>query len=185
MDTTTLWSKIEQMYLPVSHSFSDPYQREDARGRSCAVQDRQPGRTGVWHHDAAPCISKALSASAGRWRRQSPFTQGLRLRSLRPQTCSSFSSGSGSQSVSGLVTHGLRRRRCRRSLGKHARRRPLCQPSRRVLPPQPLRSGCGYYSHHSRYTGRRADVICQAVSSEALREACEPHPGILRLRPLA
>ena len=31
MDTTTLWSKIEQMYLPVSHSFSDPYQRKDAR----------------------------------------------------------------------------------------------------------------------------------------------------------
>jgi hypothetical protein len=31
MDTTALWTKLEQIYLPISNHFSDPYQYEDNR----------------------------------------------------------------------------------------------------------------------------------------------------------
>jgi len=69
LDTTTLWSKLEKMYLASSAPFSDPYQYEDRRREklSFASGSRERLRNGITcllH--AFPCLYKRAFPSGNR-----------------------------------------------------------------------------------------------------------------------
>jgi len=173
-----LWSKIEQMYLPVSHSFSDPYQREDAREevvqfRTGNQDELEFGITMLLH--AFPKLYQRAPADGGAEARlprvyvyaafgRKPAQFQFRLwEPERVWSCDARFEAALSQIVEENTPVG----------GRYVNPSPgLCRRSRFVrdaviIPIIPDTPG-------------DVQILFARQFLRALREACEPHPGILR-----